>query len=438
LQILDCGLKKAFCAARLAVYNRNFKQSAIRNPNSAIVMIFRDKIFAQLTAKQAGFRHYNDAARHEAQAYAEALAQLAALSSEEIQRAVAHLPTPGALPTEEFDAARTLQLRFPQEFHNHEQARQWAAEALLQHTTFAADGSQILPVKEFSIPVAAVQVAWFINAHTRAGRYVKDAEFQVLAPDELLIEYNGERTVSESQVNLKRFALEITTLCRLMEEIAAAPDLMEKRPLALFDSSLVISFVDRLQQDQRTEYTNLVLQLLRCSAATRVPLVGYVDTSYARDLTHLLENGFSLRESDKMHDAQLVNDLLRWGDRTPLFVCARGSADKKQQGVLESFAEYRRGIGFTYLKTHASLPPARLEIPLWVHEAGWLDEALDLIRAEVIVGNGYPYVLETADAAAVITARDREAFYAIFQKFAQDQNIDLRISQKAVSKFRRR
>jgi hypothetical protein len=169
-----------------------------------------------------------------------------------------------------------------------------------------------------------------------------------------------------------------------------------------------------------------------------VPLVGYVDTSYARDLTHLLENCFHLRESDKIHDAQLVNDLLRWGDRTPLFVCARGSADKRQQGVLESLAEYRRGIGFVYLKTHSSLPPARLEIPLWIHEAGWLDELLDLIRAEVIVGNGYPYVLETADAAAVITARDREAFYAIFQKFAEDQNIDLRISQKAVSKFRRR
>jgi hypothetical protein len=401
-------------------------------------MIFRDKIFAQLTAKQAGFRNYNNEARNEAQVYAEALVKLAALSSEEIQRTVAHLPTPGALPTTEFDAARTLQMRFPQEFHNHETARHWAAEALLHHTTFAADGSQILPVKEFSIPIAAVQVAWFVNAHTRAGRYIKDADFQVLAPNELMIEFNGERIVSESQVNLQRFALEISTLCRLMEQIAADPTLMEKRPLALFDSSLVISFVDRLQEDQRREYAELVLKLLRCSEESRVPLVGYVDTSYARDLTHLLENCFHLRESDKIHDAQLVNDLLRWGDRTPLFVCARGSADKRQQGVLESLAEYRRGIGFVYLKTHSSLPPARLEIPLWIHEAGWLDELLDLIRAEVIVGNGYPYVLETADAAAVITARDREAFYAIFQKFAEDQNIDLRISQKAVSKFRRR
>ena len=63
---------------------------------------------------------------------------------------------------------------------------------------------------------------------------------------------------------------------------------------------------------------------------------------------------------------------------------------------------------------------------------------IDLIRAEVVVGNGYPYILESADAAAVITARDRSAFYAIFQKFAEDEAFELKISQKAVSKNRRR
>ncbi|MBS1811368.1 MAG: DNA double-strand break repair nuclease NurA [Acidobacteria bacterium] len=401
-------------------------------------MLFRDKIFAQLEAKQAGFRNYNDDAQHDAAVYAEALRQFADLSGEQIRRRVADIATPGALPTTEFDTAPQLQMRFPQEFHNHENARHWACETLLNHVTLATDGSQILPVKEFSIPVAAVQVAWFVNAHTRAGSYVKDVDFQVLAPQELMIEYNGERNISEQAVNLRRFELEIRTLCRLMQEIAANPAQMEKRPLALFDSSLVISFVDRLQEEQRIKYTKLVLELLRCSEETRVPLIGYVDTSYARDLTHLLENCFSLQESEKIHDAQLVNGLLQWGDRTPLFVCARGSADKKQQGVLEGFAEYRRGIGFVYLKTHSSLPPARLEIPLWIAEEGWLEEVLDLVRAEAIVGNGYPYVLETADAAAVISARDRDAFYAIFQKFAEEQRIDLRISQKAVSKFRRR
>jgi hypothetical protein len=67
-----------------------------------------------------------------------------------------------------------------------------------------------------------------------------------------------------------------------------------------------------------------------------------------------------------------------------------------------------------------------------------LDQVIDLVRAEAIVGNGYPYVIQSADAAAVVTARDREAFYAIFHRFAEEQGIQLRTSQKAASKARRR
>ncbi len=401
-------------------------------------MIVREKIYAQLQAKRDGFRNFNVDAQEESQKYTEALQKFAQLSSAEIFEKIEEIATPGAIPTNEFDSAQGLSLRFPPTFHNHEEARYWAHGAVLNHTIFAADGSQILPVKDFSIPVAAIQVAWFLNAHTSDGNYEKSATFEVLAPEELKIEYNGDRNISEQAVNLKRFELEIATLCGLMERISNDRKQMKNLPLALFDSSLVISFVDRLQGEQRDNYVALVLQLLRCSESTGVPLIGYVDTSYSKDLTHLLENCFALPESSKIHDAQLVNHLLQWGDRTPLFVCARGSADKKQAGVLELFQEYERGIGFTYLKTHSAAPPARLEIPLWIQEQGLLDEVIDLIRAEIIVGNGYPYVLESADAAAVITARDRDAFYAIFQKFAEEQALELKISQKAVSKNRRR
>ena len=401
-------------------------------------MILRDKILAQLRAKRGRFRNFSDDFQAEAGRYAEALCRLAELSHEEVIARLAGHATPGALPTAEFDRARDLCLGFPPRWGNHEEARAWACEALLDHPTFAADGSQILPSNDFSIPVAAVQVAWFENAHAREGRYTKDAAFEVLAPDELLVEYQGERQVSEQAVHLRRFALEVETLCRLMTKLGPGREEREKLPLALFDNSLVISFADRLQGEQRARYVELMLELLRCSERTGVPLVGYVDTSYARDLTNLLAHCFGLRESEKVHDAQLVNRLLGWGARTPLFICARGSADRKQAGVLESFAEYRRAIGFTYLKTNAAAPPARLEIPLWVYERGLLDEVVDLVRAEVIVGNGYPYVIEAADAAAVINARDREAFYAIFRRFASEEAIDLRASQKAASKARRR
>jgi hypothetical protein len=60
------------------------------------------------------------------------------------------------------------------------------------------------------------------------------------------------------------------------------------------------------------------------------------------------------------------------------------------------------------------------------------------VRAECVVGNGYPYAIETADEAAVMTARDRQQFLRVVQDFAAEHSLDFRISRKAQSKGRRR
>ena len=82
--------------------------------------------------------------------------------------------------------------------------------------------------------------------------------------------------------------------------------------------------------------------------------------------------------------------------------------------------------------------PARLDIPAWVYSAGPLETVIDTVRAECVVGNGYPYALETADAAAVITTLDRERFLRAMQDFAGRENIDFLVSRKPASKTRRR
>ncbi|MBA3322368.1 MAG: DNA double-strand break repair nuclease NurA, partial [Pyrinomonadaceae bacterium] len=96
-------------------------------------------------------------------------------------------------------------------------------------------------------------------------------------------------------------------------------------------------------------------------------------------------------------------------------------------------------VGFLYLQTTGDgAPPARLDVPAWVLEAGLLEEVVDAVRAECVVGNGYPYALETADAAAVITTRDREQFLRAIQEFAEAEDFAFRVSRKAASKQRRR
>jgi NurA domain len=402
-------------------------------------MIQRDKIFAQLHANRDRFSEFAGSYQDESRKYREAIDRLSAIPRDELNRRLAGEQTPGALPTSEFELAPNLCLDFEQRWTNHQEAREWACAVLLDHPTFAIDGSQIKHDPDYSIPIAAVQVAWFENHHTLDGRYTKDVNLEVLAPDDLIVQYDGETFISEQKVSLKRFELEVETICKLMEKLAKerAPD--GPLPLAFFDSSLVISFADRLQGEMKEKHIEAMLRLLRCSKETGIPIVGYVDMSYARDLTNMLAQCFALKESQKICDANLVDSRLpHWGGRTPVFICARGSADRKQKGVLESFAEFQRGIGFVYLKTTRNLPPARLEIPLWVYQAGLLDEVIDLVRAEVVIGNGYPYVIQTADAAAVISARDRQMFYEIFQRFAREQGVVLQVSQKATCKNRRR
>lgn len=89
---------------------------------------------------------------------------------------------------------------------------------------------------------------------------------------------------------------------------------------------------------------------------------------------------------------------------------------------------------FKLHKTTADGLPARLDVPRWVLEEGELEHVMDVVRAECVVGNGYPYALETADAAAVITQRDRERFYRVLQEFAEKRGLPLRFSWKSISK----
>ena len=63
---------------------------------------------------------------------------------------------------------------------------------------------------------------------------------------------------------------------------------------------------------------------------------------------------------------------------------------------------------------------------------------MQVVRAECAVGTGYPYAIETADAVAVITAEDRRRFYAMFERFAEENDIRLRVAAKLQSKLRRR
>ena len=90
------------------------------------------------------------------------------------------------------------------------------------------------------------------------------------------------------------------------------------------------------------------------------------------------------------------------------------------------------------MQTTSDSAPARLDVPSWIYEAGLLNEVLDVVRAECVIGLGYPYAIETADSTAVITMRDREVFLAALQEFAGREKLNFSVARKAASKGRRR
>jgi hypothetical protein len=396
-------------------------------------MLVRSKVIAALEAKKDHFAGYQVELRDTLNRYREALERLPALSRAEVETRfnAAEIPWPGALPTDEQDRLHDTLVSMGQGWPSHEEARAWAREVLFNTPILAVDGSQIPPSRDFSLPIGAVQVGWFENPHVPGGQYVKDLAFEVLAPGELAEEAddNGGSEFPDWHVNLRRFQME----CRAIAEYIQAHAGADPAPLCFFDGSLVLSFAQHMRPNLRRAYVDAVTAMLRASQTSRVPLVGYIDTSFARDLVTMLAHLYHLPPAPRLSDGALLRPRMQWGDRGQVYLCAR---DDK---VLPDYGPQARQVCFTYLKTTADGAPARLEFPRWlVEDEEELERMLNLVRAECIVGNGYPYALETADAVAVISLQDRERFYATFQQFAEKEGLALRYSRKALSKRMRR
>ncbi|HEX9035970.1 MAG TPA: DNA double-strand break repair nuclease NurA [Ktedonobacterales bacterium] len=410
------------------------------------------------------------------EAYRQALAALrdrypsaAALTSAQARRAAqaeaaGDMHSPGARPTAEYDhwiatgMAGAPNIPFARRFTSHEDARAWA-ERLRGVTTFAVDGSQLPPWRDASLPVALAQAGLFENPHNPPQPYVKDITVRLITPEELAgddPETSDARAAEDTGyssrfVQLRRFELEVETIVTRMEHHRArraeleAAGLAPPLVIAFYDGSLIVSFALKAPPPYRERYVAAARRLLDDSARCRVPLVAYIDTSYARDILAMLrglaEPG-ALPETRGLSDAALWRGALAWGDRTPAFLSARYDLARMGYSDGDDDADNEAGsgaqIGFVYLQAALDRPPARLEFPRWLLDAGLLDQVMDAVRAEIIAGTGYPYPIEAADAVAVINAHDRAAFYQLFQEFSSREGLTLSFSRKALSKSRRR
>ncbi len=383
-----------------------------------------------LGEKQAEFLSFSSSASQTYEAYRQALRRMSAQTDVAITELLSDYDHPGARPLEPLGQHANWCIPSQLRWDNREHSLAWVRDRLTGITTFAVDGSQIFPSKDVSPPIALVQVGWFENPHLPEGNYQKDIRLTIMPPSELQVMRNSRPL--DRQVGMRRFQMEVERIVEFMETHPRCDDC-----LVFFDGSLVVTFAEAFDLECRAFYAEQMVNLLRASETYRVPVVGYIDTSQACDLMQMLQCLEILPETTTLNDPQLVGAGMKWGDRTPVFSCAR-PGDAWGQGILSQYEEQSEAIAFTYMKTNGNAP-VRLEFPRWIYDEGRLAFMLDVVRGEIIIGSGYPYAIETADQVAVLQAEDRRLFFKLLQDWAETAHLSLHFSRKMISKqFRRR
>jgi hypothetical protein len=382
-----------------------------------------------LDQKRSEFTDFSSQRRHIYGDYRQALQKVSMKTEVEISELLSDYDHPGARPLEPLGHAQNWRILSGLQWVNREHSLEWVRDRLAGVTTFAVDGSQVFPSKDVSPPVALVQVGWFQNAHSMTGDYQKDIRLTVMTPTELQVQRNGRSL--DRQVSMRRFQMEVERIIEFMEGHPSCDDC-----LVFFDGSLVVTFAEAFDLDCRTFYAKQMVNLLRASEQYRVPVVGYIDTSQACDVLQMLQCLAVLPDTTLLNDAQLLGAGMAWGDRTPVFSCIR-PGDAWGQGILGQYEEYKDAIAFFYMKANGNTP-VRLEFPRWIFDTGQFAKILDYIRGEIIIGGGYPYVIETADQVAVLQADDRRLFYQLLQDWSEKASLKIRFSRKMVSKQLRR
>jgi len=384
------------------------------------------KVYEAIESKGSLIRNFQQQSERLLQTFSSYCQQLSSISVKDFNsRLVAYGESfAGALATDELQAKGLRTDRFDEDLTSHEDICIWKEQILKDRAVCAVDGSQIEADKNLGLFFGAVQVAWYVNFHSLSRGPIKDVHFDIVLPNDSL----DEEQEFKQYIAFQRFSQEIRALALWIERVAASQS--PKTPVAFFDGSLTLSFVPTASL--RRQYQEEVNHLLFQSEKYQVPIVAFIDTSQAYNLSKSLQIAFGKDLSGRVvPDVKLLKPYLtQWGDRSAFFKYFDSSLGANAQP--ESFAE----VGFCYLKTSSrNASSARLELPYWVFQKGLLDEVVDVVLAECLVGNGYPYPLEVADSVAVLQASEREVFYATLEK---KLGMELGKSNKLQSKHNRR
>jgi hypothetical protein len=315
--------------------------------------------------------------------------------------------------------------KFNKKLASRKEATDWALSILKDKTIAAVDGSQIFPSKEISASIGLAQSYTIINSHKEGGQFSTSAIMSLIFPDDFE-EYGSRYVYAEAPVSLKRFELECDSIIDFMDRHKGCP--------IFFDGSIVLSFINQVEEKLRERYVKKIISMLDASEETKTPVIAYTDLSLNRDLVTLIQKYFMLRYSPYIKDIHLIRSSMAWGDRTRAFLSDRDDkGGKENKSVLDLYGKHRDMVAFFYIQASGGLP-SKVEIPLWCYNSGMVDDIADIIRSECIIRPGYPDIIHRAHEYAKISHTENELFNSILESFAIQNNIKLYRSAKEFNK----
>lgn len=341
----------------------------------------------------------------------------------------------GAYPTEEYKQG--LIIPFSKRFSNYQDMLSWACGIMKDKMIMASDGSQIYPTKDYTMPVGLVHIAYYINEFKPERKYEKATVLEILSPNELELT-DGDTIIDNEAVNIKRFESEFKILDEKMTEYAKRTP----RPcfgMFIFDGSLIVSFAGKLEFT-RPRYLNSVHLSVKNSALTQFPLVGYIDSSAAKDVGNMILTLSGSKEPIRYNsDASIIQHYcdkqgqkLELGDRTCVFI-----ADRNDPVYASYPSKVGQKIAFFYIKLNDE-NPSRVEFPEWIIQyPDLLQQITESIVVDAISGLGYPYSTDESHHNAVIPHQDAQKFFYVMQEFSKKNGLDFKIRTKTASKLRR-
>ena len=404
---------------------------------------YPEAVLEELQDHAEEIRTFTEATESTVEQYREAFRDLLETAeADRLRTALGPDRYPGALPTAEFDTADSPIVAFEQSagWENHEAVNAYAKSVLEGVTTVAADGSELGPTEEFTVPLGLVQVAWVANHHAPDGDYEDGVRTELLGPETVTKagDADGLRYPDPRRPGHERYRVEGETVVSAIERFADR----DPPPVIIYDGPLVPTFANTYAPEIRdTHYRDTMARVLAASQSHGVPVVGYTAGSSRTNLAKMLRRA----DRDRLGDEPYVPDYRileaftdNWGDRSQVFV-------QRQDGTVDAMActyqgeayDFSTDVLFGYLATDGP-EMDYLEFPGWVLREDRLESVLDVVRAEAGVGRGYPEILQQADANAILDAEARRRFLALVQDFAADAALPIEWNRKDLSKARRR